>query len=401
MIRVLKWIFLALWLLCIAAFTLGQFLAPPEYHLQTGNPWGNLFGTSVVVGIISFALAALFFITDSAKNKNTKKPQPSKPKFNLSFKRIVSRLFLTGIVGIIFGVAMFPFMTVADGLLYEQRGAIGRQNITRMVVLWGIFTLIVSLFTFWKKRFRMVSVFLIICGVISLVFVLTLGMYDANNYKCNRSSPYSIPSEFNRSLDLIAQRMGVDTTGSNTIWQGVFNFRNCLDVQYSETNDKNLEAYFQYPLENSQANLQGLKILVNPSYKNFDDLTLAALLAHEVVHAGQYINQVVSKTQLSCFEKEAKAFSAQHAFIISLNDEERRSIYTRLQDDINKNPTFAILILTGQRGNEAVKACAELQKKNNLTNEQLNECSWQGLESKLLLDIKEDSYYQEQCKSSQ
>ncbi len=396
-IRILKWVFLCLWVVCIAAFTIVQFMAPPEYHLQSGNPWGNLFGTSVVVGIVSFALAVLFFIIDLARKKNTKKPQSSKPKYNLSLKRIVSRLFLTGVIGIIFGIAMFPFMTVANGLLYEQRAAIGGQNVIRMIVLWGIFTLIISLFTFWKKRFRMVSIFLIVCWFISIGFYLVFGMYDANNYRCNRATPYSMPSEFNRSLDLIAQRTGVDTTGGNTLWQSIFNFRNCLDIQYTDTDDKNVEAYFLYPAESNQGELQGLNILVNPSYKDFDDLTLATLLSHEIVHAGQYIHQVINKTELGCYEKEAKAFSAQHAFILSLNQEEQRSIYARLREDASKNPTLEILILTGQRGNESAQACVELQKKNNLTNEQTNECSWQGLENKLLQDIKEDPYYQKQC----
>lgn len=341
----------------------------------------------------------LFFIIDLAKHKDEKKTNQTNSKYNLSLKRIISRLFLTGVIGIIFGVAMMPFLTVApqDGLVFEQKAAIGGQNILRMIALWGVFTLMVSLFTFWKKKFRMVSVLLIICGFLALIFYLTLGMYDANNYRCSRATPYSMPNEFNRSLDLIVQRTGVDTTGSNTIWQSVFNFRNCLDIQYSETNDKNLEAYFEYPLENNQDNLQDLKVLVNPSYKNFDDLTLAVLLSHEIIHAGQYINQVVSKTKLNCYEMEAKAFSAQHALILSLNQEEQRSIYTRLREDASKNPTLEILILTSQRGNESAQACDELQKKNNLTNEQTNQCSWEGLESKLLQDIKEDPYYQEQC----
>jgi len=292
-------------------------------------------------------------------------------------------------------------MTIANGLLYEQRAAIGGQNMVRMVVLWGIFTLIVSLFTFWKKRFRMVSIFLVVCWFISIASYLILGMYDANNYRCNKATPYSMPNEFNRSLDLIAQRMGVDNTGRNTLWQTIFNFRNCLDIQYTDADDKSIEAYFLYPSESNQKELQDLKILVNPSYKDFDDLTLATLLAHEIVHAGQYIDQVINKTEYGCYEKEAKAFSAQHAFILSLNQEEQRSIYARLREDASKNPTLEILILTGQRGNESAQACVELQKKNNLTNEQTNECSWQGLENKLLQDIKEDQYYQKQCSSIQ
>ena len=70
MIKFLKWLFLGLWILCILAFSVGQFLAPPEYHLIPNNPWGNLFGTSVVFGIISFGLSMLLFIVDFFRNKN-------------------------------------------------------------------------------------------------------------------------------------------------------------------------------------------------------------------------------------------------------------------------------------------------------------------------------------------
>lgn len=392
------WVFLVLWLLCIVAFTFGQFMAPPEYHLLPGNSWGNLFGTSVVLGIIFFCLMALFFIVDFAKNKDEKKSTQINPKYNLSFKRIFSRLLLTGIIGIVFGISMFPFMTVADGLLYEQRAAIGGQNITRAVALWGIFTLTVSLFTFWKKRFRMVSVFLIICWFISLSFFLMQGMFDANNYSCKKSTAYSIPNEFNRSLDLIAQRMNVDKEeAQGTIWQSIFNYRNCLDIQYLETDDKTFEAYFEYPNENNSKNLQDLKVMVNPSYQNFDDLTMATLLAHELVHAGQYINEVSFKYPLDCYEQEANAYFAQHAFLLSLNEEEQRSIYARLQDNVDKNPQFRLVLVTNQLGNESTQACTELQKKNNLTNEQTNKCSWEGLENKLKILIQEDPDYQNQC----
>lgn len=403
MIKFLKWLFLGLWLVCVIAFTSGQLLAPPEYHLIPNSRWGDLFGTSVVLGIIFFGLAILLFIIGFLTNKDKDKVNKEiakKPKYDLSFKRILSRVIVTGIIGIVFGIAMMPFLTVApqDGLVFEQQAAIGGQNISRTIALWAIFTLIVSLFTFWKKRFRMVSIFLIICGLVAFAFYLTVGMYEANDYRCSRVTPYSMPSEFNRSLDLISQRMGVDSTGNNTIWQTIFNYRNCLDIQYSESDDKNVEAYFEYPIEKNQNNLQNLKIVVNPSYKNFDDLTLATLLSHELVHAGQYINDVVNKKTIGCFESEANAFTAQHAFILSLNEEEQRSIYTRLQDNPTKNPTIATFLLTGQRADESTMACMDLQRKNNLSEEKTIKCSWEGLESKLLSDIKEDSYYQEQCK---
>lgn len=393
-----KWIFLGLWLVCLVIFSIGQLMAPPEYHLIPNNPWGSLFGITVVLGIIFFIITIILFATNSFKgNKTHEVGEGKKSKYNLSFSRIISRLFITFLVGIIFGIAMMPFLTVADGLLYEQRAAIGGQNMTKMVVLWAIFTLIVALYAFWKKHLRMVAVLLIICWVISLGLLMAINMYSANNFQCSRSTPYAIPSEFNRALDLISQRTGVDSTGSNTIWQTIFNFRNCLNIQYSDLNDNEVEAYFEYPQELSQKSLQQLNITVNPSYKNFDDLTLATLLAHELVHAGQYINEVINKDKLDCYVQEARAFSAQHAFVLSLNQEEQRSIYTRLRDNAEQNPAIAVFLLTGERGNESALACSELQKKNNLSVEQVNKCSWEGLENKLLLDIKEDPYYQKQC----
>jgi len=393
-----KWVFLGLWFLCVVVFSIGQLLAPPEYYLIPNNPWGNLFGASVVLGIIFFVLAVISFAKDFLnRKKECNRVSEKNAKYDFSIKRVFSRVVLTGVVGIIFGVAMFPFLQDASGLLYEQRAAIGGQNIVKMVVLWGIFTLIVSLYAFWKKHFRMVSISLIICWIIGISFLLIVNMYGANSYRCNKANPYSMPSEFNRALDLISQRTGVDSFGSNTILQTIFNFRNCLDIQYASNDNGEVEAYFEWPPEKSQSNLQDLKIIVNPSYKNFDDLTLATLLSHEIDHVGQYINEVVTKESISCYEKEAKAFTAQHAFFLSLNQEEQRSIYARLRDDTGKNPAIATFLLTEEMGNDATQACAELQKKNNLSNEQMIKCAWEGLENKLLEDLQKDPYYQRQC----
>lgn len=403
--KILTWFFLALWLICIVLFLAGQKMAPSNYSTMSGNPWGALFGGTFIIGVISFCLAIFFAIIQpksQVKEEKTNKKiiNKNEKKYNLSLKRILSRVFLTGVIGIIFGVAMFPFMTVADGLLYEQRAAIGGQNMIKMVALWGVFTLIVSLFAFWKKHFRMVSVLLIGCWMISIVFLLFINMSDKRDLRCTRATPYQMPTEFIRALDLITQRMGIDQDRANgTILQSAFNYQNCLNIQYSEKDDDQVEAYFEYPTNNDSKNLENLKVVVNPSYQKFDDLTLATLLTHEIIHVGEYINQVVSdnKISLTCYEKEAKAFLSEHLFIMSLNDEEQRSIYARLREDSSKNPTFQTLLLTNQRAIESTKACKELQKRNKLTDEQTNKCSWEGLESKLLQDIKENSYYQKQC----
>lgn len=401
MTKILKWVFLSVWIICLLAFFIGQVNAPPNYTLIPGSRWGELFGTSVIIGILSFILAIVFFAIDSRKSlANSESTHTTRPKYNFSLKRIVSRLFLTGVIGIVFGVAMFPFMTVADGLLYQQRAAIGGQNMIKAISLWGIFTLIVTLFTLWKKHFRMVSVLLWTCWFASIFLYFVLASFSSNNYTCDRSTPYQMPSEFNRALDLIAQRMDVDNEGvRGTIWQSIYNFRNCLDIQYSTVDNSTFEAVFEVPSVENKASLQDLKIRVNPSYKDYDDLTLATLLTHEIVHAGQFINKMTLKEDVQCFESESKAFVAQHVFIVSLNEEERRSIFTRLQQDAFKNPGISTFLLTGEKADESQRACNELKKKNSLTDTQANMCAWQGLENKLLEVVKSDSSYQEQCRN--
>ena len=46
-VKILKWFFLALWLICIVLFLAGQKMAPSNYSTMSGNPWGALFGVSL------------------------------------------------------------------------------------------------------------------------------------------------------------------------------------------------------------------------------------------------------------------------------------------------------------------------------------------------------------------
>lgn len=314
-------------------------------------------------------------------------------RFNLSFKRIFSRLFLTGIVGIIFGIAMFPFLRVADDLLFQQKASIGGQNMIKMVLLWGLFTTLVSLFTFWKKRFRMVSVFLIACWIISIAFLSLILIKDSSSLSCKRPNPYSSEKEFTRALDLIAQRLDIEKN-YGTYWGNAFNYRNCIEVQYSQ-DIKELGAEGLFIAEDPS--LQDIKILMNPSYKSFDDLSIATVLIHELTHVGQYVNEKVNKTKSDCFGSEAEAFTSQAIFLSQLNKEEVRSIYARIRDNVQANPAFNILLGIEQKQAEAFKACDRLKTENNLTQTQFNECVWTGTKNKLEVEIKADPFYQEQC----
>jgi hypothetical protein len=317
-----------------------------------------------------------------------------KKRFNLSFKRIFSRLIITFFVGIGFGIAMFPFMTVANNLLYEQRASIGDQNIIKMIVLWGLFTAIFSFLSFWKKRLRMVSVLLGICFVISIIFYVLVTIKSRSLLSCNRAAPYEAPAEINRALDLIVQRMNIEN-GDHTYMWAAFNYRNCLNVQYSDLSKQlGAEGLFF----NEDESLQNLNILLSPDYINFDDLTIATLLTHELSHVGRYITDKETKKTNDCFDDEAEAFLTQLTFLLKLNPEEIRSINARMQTNINANPIFTMLPLLETRRVESMNACNILRKSNNLTDEQFNSCGWTGIKNKLLLDVKESKAYQEECK---
>jgi hypothetical protein len=144
--------------------------------------------------------------------------------------------------------------------------------------------------------------------------------------------------------------------------------------------------------------LQDLKILISPDYKTYDDLTISTILIHELTHVGQYINETANKTKSDCFGSEAEAFTSQAIFLSQLNKEEVRSIYSRIRENVNANPAFAILLGIEQTQGEAYNACLTLKKANNLTDQQFNECVWTGTKNKLEVEIKADSFYQEQCK---
>jgi uncharacterized membrane protein YhaH (DUF805 family) len=57
----------------ILLFIVGQLKAPPDYASINNNPWGNLFGTTVVMGITFFIIFLIIFIFDIKRNLTQKR----------------------------------------------------------------------------------------------------------------------------------------------------------------------------------------------------------------------------------------------------------------------------------------------------------------------------------------
>lgn len=316
-------------------------------------------------------------------------------RYNFSFNRIASRLILTFITGLIFGVSMFPFLQAArpgEEMLFEQQAAMGNQNMFKMVALWGLFTAIVSLFTFAKKRFRLVSVLLIICWMLSIAGYVFLNLKDIAVDRCLRPEPYVAPKEIDRALDLIVQRL--DIVNTNQGWlTGAFNYRNCLNIQYA-TDVSELDDAEGFLLVDS-TDLQNIKIFIHPKYKTYDDLTIATILDHELTHVGQMLEEKVTGSPGSCYRKEAEGFVNQLMFLQYLNPEESRSIYTRFAQDSEANPSFKILADVSPFFENAKVACGKL----NLSQDPQK--GWKCVTEESVITVEEairkSGVYDEQC----
>lgn len=144
--------------------------------------------------------------------------------------------------------------------------------------------------------------------------------------KCTRTIPYSMPPEFERALSLIKQRFSQYNPNTQDA-----EYDNCLNIQYSDLKRIESGAEGVFILDRSVSNPNNLVIYVDRSYQGYDDLLTAILLVHEITHASQYYNSVVYDKDLkSCMEEEVIAFQAQFNFLKTLNEEERNTIFSRL-----------------------------------------------------------------------
>lgn len=60
-----------IWLASCGVFFIGQSMAPNNYSTMAGNPWGNLFGTSFIVGVLSFILMFISAIVAQRARSNS------------------------------------------------------------------------------------------------------------------------------------------------------------------------------------------------------------------------------------------------------------------------------------------------------------------------------------------
>lgn len=200
---------------------------------------------------------------------------------------------------------------------------------------------------------------------------------------CTRTSPYDAPSEIKRALSLLSERWDAEPNAPTP--KG--GMSNCLHIIYKDHSEMdNAEGYFLF---DKSSNPNDIRIFIDNTYKNYDDILTASLLKHEVIHATIYYLVLEGSMQpLTCVENEVDAFSEQIIFLTNLNPEEWKSITYRVASNPHLNSAYELtdfLLRLNKKGDEQ---CVNASDSN---------CWRNYVKASLTNWVKTNPYYQEQC----
>lgn len=266
-----------------------------------------------------------------------------------------------------------------------------------------------------KKIVFFISIVILLLALISYLTFNYLGIFkkqslknpslNINNQKqgsCTRTEPFSLDPQFNKALDLIAQRSksAEELENKNKLsstnvprFFPALDSRNCLNILYSDNMPKNSNAWFDS--ESSTSNNLIIKII--PEYKdqNIDNLVMAMLLAHELVHVQQYFD-IKTGAKMTCVEQEADAFNRQLSFLAILNKDEQLKIMNLIKTKYYYVlGTFYDLWIEQDK---ASTACNKLQPTGQFNQDSFNKCFWDEMQTITKEFIQNIPGYQEHCK---
>lgn len=197
---------------------------------------------------------------------------------------------------------------------------------------------------------------------------------------CTRTTPYDNPQELTRALSLVNERWNAPTNAPKA--KG--SYKNCVHLIYKEHNQmNNAEGFFLFDKDSSP---NDIRIYVDNTYKNYDDILTASLLKHELTHATILLLALEGTPPPTCVEEEVSAFYSQIVFFSNLNEEEWKSITYRIGQNPHLNSAYELtnylLLLATAAYNKCGNDndCDKTYKKNNLRD-------W----------VSSNPYYQKQC----
>ena len=195
------------------------------------------------------------------------------------------------------------------------------------------------------KTFLVVFVLICILGVVIIYTIKTAPSRTPETAKqaqeiCNRTSPYDMPPTLQRAISLVMQRYAEHNEPGLAEYQQMVN---CLNIQFTDIHrtDSDTEGYFTFDI--SSSSLDNQVVAVDAAFNDYDDLTAAVILSHELTHAKQFVDELAYHQSLSCVDKEVFAFKQEVAFYSYLNPEEQRSLSARVAQGNYNNPELAQL----------------------------------------------------------
>ena len=241
-----------------------------------------------------------------------------------------------------------------------------------------------------------ISVFLLVASVVFVYFVIKTAPdrlpKTEEKVVCSRSEMYPMPAEFQRALSLIIQRYTEKNDPDVNLYSKMLN---CIDIKFGDISKDNAEGFFIFDISNSS--VDRLEIYVDATYTDYDDLTTAFLLSHELTHAKQFVSEKIYGNKLSCVNQETEAFRQSLIFQSYLNSEEQRSLTARASQFNNKNPQLEWFVtLLDLSWQAAVQVVGNPSSDRTYSPEEKTQYR-EILTSKIRQMIINNPYYQQQC----
>lgn len=214
--------------------------------------------------------------------------------------------------------------------------------------------------------------------------------------RCTRTTRLQNDPQYDRALSLIQQRLqqhqaDLAKSSFKEAEDPFIHFPpdlvNCIFIK-EENLDKSegVEGYFVFHSELIRDNY--FPINISDKYSETDDITTALLIAHEMTHVQQYLDELEGKEPLDCISAEVEAFIAQDQFFGSLNIEELTSVNARIVYNDYLHPQLQMLADIRGIWLEFVMPACGFGKFS---------CEREVLRVKLRPIIENNEYYKKQC----
>lgn len=204
---------------------------------------------------------------------------------------------------------------------------------------------------------------------------------------CAKAKGYDMAPEFIRAISLIDQKIKINHADAPITME---NLAKCVEIYYEDLANEEGLFYFDKTISGQDH----LVIKIDNSYKNYDDLSTASLLVHELSHALDFLLSRLDNPMKPCFDQESTAYYLQTYFFSALNEEERNSILYRINLSESNNQLLILkdLII---RYNASITSCFEYAIKKDTSG--YGDCMNNNMKELLKNYVTQNTYYQTQC----